>query len=611
MSFPRRARLINPRLGTYFGIFTSAFVGIALLSLIFEQLGTAPAALQALMLSGPLVLYAAIGIAAYAREPLDYFASGRRVPAFYSGLCLSVTALGATGITAAAGLFFSDGFDALFLVLGGLSGFVVLAIMLAPFLRKFGAFTIPSYLGRRFDSRFLRIVAAAILAVPVILMLGAELRMGAFAASLLTGLSTETAIALLSIVMLATVVAGGMRSLSWSSVAQAIAFFLALLVPVAIVGVMLTNLPIPQLSHGPVLRALGRNEVALGVPAIIPPAMAFDLAGDGLVFLSKRFADAYGAVGPLAFALATLTTMAGVAAAPWLLPRVAAAPGVYEARKSLGWATVLFGVAMITAASAAVFMRHYVVEIVTTPGPAVIPVWLKDLAAMTLAGVETLSTKFAVTSFGFKRDAVLWSLPIAAGMPRMVYYLALAGGIAAALAAAGAAMTTLGNMLAEDVVNGSTWEPGQGVARLAVARGCLAVAALAGASLAVAAPTDPLKLLLWALALTGSALFPVLVLSIWWKRINAYGALAGLVSGFSVAVLAILGGEAAVIGISSGLAGVFGIPAGTLATVVVTLLTPPPSRHALELVRDIRVPGGEILYDREMRLQKLKQRQRG
>ena len=100
------------------------------------------------------------------REPLEFFAAGRRVPAGYTGLGIANSAMGATGIVAMTGIFFLIGFDALCLVIGGLAGFVIMAIMLAPFFRKFGAFTVPSYLGRRFESRTVRLLAAALLSVP-------------------------------------------------------------------------------------------------------------------------------------------------------------------------------------------------------------------------------------------------------------------------------------------------------------------------------------------------------------------------------------------------------------------------------------------------------------
>jgi cation/acetate symporter len=176
--------------------------------------------------------------------------------------------------------------------------------------------------------------------------------------------------------------------------------------------------------------------------------------------------------------------------------------------------------------------------------------------------------------------------------------------VAAALAGAGAVAVALGNALAEDVVQGLSWQSAPPTVRLSVARVAIVASALFGGVIAISAPTDPLKLMLWAFALTGAAAFPVLVLSIWWKRLNAFGTSAGIVTGFAVTVLAILAGEAGWIGVDSALAGAMGLPAGVVAAISVALVTPPPSRQMLEFVRDIRVPGGEIVYDREMRLQR-------
>jgi len=115
-----------------------------------------------------------------------------------------------------------------------------------------------------------------------------------------------------------------------------------------------------------------------------------------------------------------------------------------------------------------------------------------------------------------------------------------------------------------------------------------------------------LRLVLWALALAGSTLFPVLVLSIWWKRMNGFGALAGVLTGFTVTTFGILSGLGQGAALDSTMAAVLGLPAAAVAAIAVTLATPAPGRHVLEFVRDIRVPGGEILYDREMRTQRLK-----
>ena len=136
----------------------------------------------------------------------------------------------------------------------------------------------------------------------------------------------------------------------------------------------------------------------------------------------------------------------------------------------------------------------------------------------------------------------------------------------------------------------------------------LVVAIVAGGAVALLAPTDPLKLLLWALTISAATAFPTLVLSIWWKRINGYGAAAGMTAGFTIALLAIGASEAHLIDVAGTVLAALGVPIGAAAAVIVSSLTPPPSRHVLELARDIRVPGGEILYDREMQRLRLKQR---
>lgn len=609
MSLTSRTRFVNPRLGTYFGIFTSLLAGLVLLLLIFEQLGTSETILRWAMLLGPLVLYAAIGVAVPTSEPIDYFASGRRVPAGYTGLGIASSAMGATGIVAMTGVFFLIGFDALWLVIGGLAGFVIMSVMLAPFLRKFGTFTVPSYLGRRFDSRAVRLLSAGLLAVPMLLFLAAELSMGAYAASWLSGESSALMMMLLIIAMVATFVVGGVRSLNWSGSAQAIAALLALIVPVAVVAVLVTNFPLPQLTHGPLLRALVGQEAAQGVPIVDARNFTFLIPDESHAAVAKRFTVPFGSVGPAAFVIATLTVMAGVAASPWLLPRVTMTPGVYETRKSLGWATVFFGLIMLTVSAVSVYMRDFVMDIVKD-GATAIPAWMQQLVDLGFVQIDLSEGALTFMSFKIARDAVLLSLPIAAGLPDVFTYFAAAGVVAAAMVAAGGTAVALANVLAEDVVGGATWDPMPTEPRLWVARISLVGVVIFGGVLALLAPTDPLRLLFWSLALIASCLFPVVVLSIWWKRMSAFGAIAGLACGFGVAVLTILAGEADVLALKGPLAGLLGIPAGALGVVLASLATPGPSRNMLELVREIRIPGGEVLYDREMRKLRLKQRDR-
>jgi cation/acetate symporter len=608
MAFTSRTRLVNPRLGTYFGIFTAAFAGLVLMALMLEQLGVADALVRLTMFAGPLALYGAIGFGSRAREVGDYFTCGRRVPAFFNGLVLGVAALGGTGFLALTGALFIVGFDAVCLGVGWYAGLVFMGVLFAPFLRKFGAYTLPTFLGRRFESRGVRVVAAAALAVPLLLLLAAEARFAGYAAAWMLGQSDRLMAVLVVACVAAILFAGGMRSLTWSSVAMAIAALLALAVPATLVALMVSNLPLPQMTHGNILRILTRSETIQGVPIVLAPPLAFELPGQGVEPLVKRFIQAFGSVGSLSFVLMSFVAAAGIAASPALLGRSGATPGVYEARKSLGWAVLVAGIVLLTLPAVAVYLRALMVEQVVGQQGDRLPVWFQVLQQAGIAQIEAKTQLVRLGSIRFERDAALFALSIAAGFPQVIVYLALAGALAATLAALGASLLALAAILAEDVVHGLASETAPDGARIATARVALLGAAFVTTWLAVAAPADPLHLFLWSLTLTAAVSFPVLFLSIWDKRTNAWGAMAAMVAGFVATAFTMLLGETGMVGLASPLAGAVGLPLAFVAGIGASRLTPAPGRAAVEAVLEMRVPGGETLYDREMRLLRLKSR---
>jgi cation/acetate symporter len=603
-----RTRLVNPRLGTYFAIFAAAFTALVLMALMLEQLDVADVILRAAMFAVPLALYAGIGVCAPAWEPGDFFACGRRVPAFFNGLVLGVAALGGAGFLAFTGAMLMSGFDGLCLGIGVYAGLVFMAVLFAPYLRKFGAYTLPSYLGRRFANGTLRIVAAAVLSAPVLLLLIAEVRFAAYAGARLTGWP-ESLAAVVAVAAVAGILsAGGMRAMTWSSSAKAIAAVLALAVPATIVAVMLFNLPLPQMTQGNILRIIARIEITRGVPIVIAPPLAFDLPGTELGEIPKRYLQAFGSVGSLGFMFMMFLTAAGISASPVLLPRAGTTPGVYEARKSLGWAVLVAGIVVLTLSADAVFLRSILVGQVLHQPADQLPSWFRELEAVGAAQITPGTDVVALNNIMFQRDAALFALPVAAGLPQVLVYLALAGALAATLAALAAALMAISAMLAEDVVHGLADDVAGSRARVTVARLAVPGAALVALWLAFAIPADPLQLFLWAVTLSAAASFPVLFLSIWWKRLNAWGAMAALCTGLGVTAFVALLSETGAISLPSALAGVVGLPCAFLAAGIVTHLTPAPAANLLELAMDLRVPGGETLYDREVRLQRLKGR---
>lgn len=610
MAFSGRARVINPRLGTYFSIFAALIAALFFLNLILEQLSVGDAALRGTMLLIPFALYLVIGAGTYSNDILSFFAAGRRVPAGYTGLVLAHSAIGATFFVAGTGAFFFAGFDALVLLIGGLSGFVFMSMMLAPFYRKFGAYTVPSYFGRRFESKTLRIGTAMIAAVPMLLVLSGELRLGAIAAAQLSGMSEAAMIFLLIAVLALSIAPGGKRSFTWTGVAQSLAMLLGLVTAATFVATLVTYLPVPQLTHGPLVRTLVRNEIPSGLSLLQTWPLAFDLPTEGFHALAKPYIQPFGLVGPLAFVIGVLMVACGIAAAPWLLPRVAAAPGVYEARKSLGWATVYFGFALLTMSSVAVFMREFVLDVVMSDRIGPLPPWLFTAARHGFINFDQTAARLSFDALQFDRDSVLYTLPLAAELPIAFVYFLLVAAIAASLVTAGATAVSLAAILGEDVVQGLSWDPASSESRVWITRVFVVIAATCGGILALLAPTDALRLMFWALSLSAAALFPVLVLSIWWKPLTAQGALAGVMAGFATAALAIFASEAGLYPIPSAIAGSIGLPMATLVAIAVSTVLPEASRHDLEVIRDIRVPGGQIIYDREMQRLQLKKHTR-
>lgn len=609
MTFTSRSRLVNPLLGTYFGIIASLLVGLVLLLLILERLGLADATSRVAMLMVPLVMFVSIAIAAASRDAMDFYVAGRRVPAFFNGLVLAIATLGGTGIVVLSGALFLTGFDVLCIFIGLIAGLVAMALLLAPFMRKFGAFTIPGYLTHRFRSPMVGLTASAVMAPALILLAAAEIGVAARLGAWLTGQSAGAMIGLVLAVLLLVLIPGGARSQSWAGVAKAILASLSLLVPTVILATVLTNLPLPQLSHGPVLRALGRSEFAQGMPITLVHPWAFELPDQGLQFITKRFANPFGSVGSISFTLVSLIVMAGVACSPALLMRAGTTTSVYETRKSMGWAVFVAGAVVLTLSAMAVFMRNLLADEVTTLSLSNLPAWFRALADVGLIGIDAQVKPPTLRALAVNRDALIMALPIASGMPPPIVYLSLAGGIAAALVAASQTLLALSAIVAEDIFRGPSLEPGSERGRLIVSRAAIVLVTAVAGWMTAFVPLDPLDSLLWSLTLTASVAFPVLVLSVWWKRITAWGAVGGMAVGFQVCCFAVVGSEAQWLPFPGALAGAFAMPAGLLTAVVVSLATAAPSRSILELVRDLRIPGGEAIIDRETRLLHQKHRQ--
>jgi cation/acetate symporter len=490
---------------------------------------------------------------------------------------------------------------------GVVAGLAVSVMLVAPYIRKFGAPTIPAYFGQRFESGPLRLLAATVCVLPLMLLAIAEIKIGMMSLMWLIPIGSEMACGVVALALAVTVLPGGIRSLSWSGAAQAVLVLVAILVPAAIAAVIETNLPFGQLSHGPIVRAVARLEAAQDVPIPVAAMMGLELPGAGFQPVVGRLAAMFGSIGPFAYVLMTFSVIIGIVGAPTVLARAVTTPSVYATRKSFGWATALVGVLLLTLASIAAFERDVLANSLAAQSATALPTALQRLVDAGLVAIEG-GTRGHLTSNAvlFDRDGMLPALPVMMGMPLAVIALVAAGVLAAALAGAAASITQLGIIIAEDVVGGpSNWQASDGRRLIANRLAILGVVAVTATG-AMSARGDAFLLMLYAIVLSGSAVFPMLVMSIWWKRLSTGGAIAGMLAGLAVALVVLLADPKA-IGLPGLVAPVLALPTAWLAAGLANYLTPAPGRHILEMVRDLRIPGGETIYDREIR----QARQRG
>lgn len=601
MSEEPPSRIANPRLGLYFGIFAAAAAGFAVLALVFEEMGVDEGLLRFAILLVPMGLYGVVAYGARATRASDFFFAGRRVPAVFHGLVSAAAALGGAGTVALTGLFLIDGFDAWAFPVGLAAGATTMGVLTAPYLRKFGGATLPGFLGRRFESRLLRLVAAAVMAVPILLVLVAEMKFASGIAGRMTGLSPELTCLMVALALGVMVLPGGMRSVTWSGSAAALVLFMALITLMAAVGLVMTNMPIAQLSYGPVLRTISLYEKGLAVPPELPSTLSMSFAGAGFERLVQHMADPAAALGSLSYVLLEVGVVIGVAAAPWLLPRSTATLGVYEARKGQGWATFYIAVVATTVSAAAVFLRADLVQaLAPSPTGAVGSVLTALKGSGELLFARPVPTLLADLSV--RRDDVLFWLPLVSGFPGSATLLLAAGVLAAALVAAAHAMMSVAMIASEDGLFAFAPEPESDFVRIWAARGAGVGATILCAWMALELTIDPLGLVLAALALSGGAVFPVVVLAIWWKRMTSTAALVGLCAGFGSVAISLVAGDLPLTGVPATAAGPIVAVVVMLVMVVVAVATPMPSRSAIEVVREIRVPGGETVYDHEERL---------
>ena len=608
MAFQSNSRPSNPNIGTSYATFASIIIGLVIILVIFEQLGINNNWLGHVILAIPVFAYLAIGFMMRTIIVDEFYASGRRVPAFYNGFAFAGAGFGGIGFFALTGSIFLIGFDALAIGLGLVAGLVLMAILFVPYIRKYGAYTLASFLGERFDSTLIRLTAAVFLLVPSMMLLSAEIRIAAEVISQFTSTNFKILIFISVGVVVLSNVLGGMRSLTWTTGAQLLVLFMGLLTPLIILSVTHTTLPLPQLTYGSLFADIAKIETAGGIVPSTPSALATALPGENSFVVKKPLQQMFGAIKQLDFMFLLVSVMLGAAVLPASIMRIGAASSVTQARHSIGWGVVLMGILMMTVPALAVFVKYIFYDAVIGQPFNVLPLWLGELKEAGMVDFLDVNKDglLGLNELAVMRDSISLILPIAGELPFVLVGFMAAAGMAAALAAAGAQLITMGCSISEDVFHGGVWSSASRSKRLLIARFSMIILAGIASLIAIRQDFDILHMGLWALSIAASSFFAPLVLAIWWKEVSRVGIWVGMVAGFTTSMLLILahwsGLATSILGIESLTAAIAGVPVSFAAIIAITTLMPETIDEFKHLADEIRIPDGETIHDYRERL---------
>ncbi|QFT90900.1 Cation/acetate symporter ActP [Bacillus sp. THAF10] len=517
-----------------------------------------------------------IGIAIYnkAKQTSDFYVAGRGVPPVFNGMAIGADWMSAASFIGLAGTIMLLGYDGLAYIMGWTGGYLLLTFLLAPQLRKSGRYTVPEFIGDRFNSHSARVIAAlCTIIISFTYSIGQLSGSGVVIGRLL---EVDAKIGTLIGVVLIAFYAGfgGMKGITWTQVAQYIILIIAYLIPVIFMSLQLTSNPLPWLSYGKIVEEMGQLDRELGVSEYFAPFTN----GTKWQFLALMF-----------------TLMAGTAGLPHVIVRFYTVSTMKAARWSGAWALLFIGLLYLSAPAYAAFSRFILMTKVAGQPISQLPSW-------TESWVNTGKLKIADTNGDgilqwneliIANDIVVMATPEIANLGVFIIGLVAAGAMAAALSTAGGLMISISSSFAHDIYYRVLRPNATDKNRLMVGRLTIVTATVLAGLVALNPPGAITQIVAWAFALASGTFFPALILGVWWKRANAPGVISGMLVGLAVTLAYIFAakfGGFTVLGIIDTGAGIFGATAAIITIIVVSLRTKAPSQKIQDEVLDLRYP---------------------
>jgi cation/acetate symporter len=566
------------------------------------------------------VLYIIIAIRSRAGSTAEFYVAGKGIPPVMNGMATGADWMSAASFISMAGLIAFNGYDASAYLMGWTGGYVLLAMLLAPYLRKYGKFTVPEFIGDRFYSKSARGVAILCLIVASLTYVIGQMKGIGVAFSRFLEVDFSVGLIAGMAIVFVYAVFGGMKGITYTQIAQYCVLIFAYTVPAIFISLQLTGNPIPQLG-------LGGN------------------MADGVALLDKLdkicvdlgFAAYTAQKGStLNIFLLTMSLMIGTAGLPHVITRFFTVPKVRDARSSAGWALVFIAILYTTAPAVGAMARLNLMKTIQTgevgaPDGNIkvdeVPAWFNNWEKTGLLAYEDKNNDGRIQYYGpglddkaagygwagnemtkVDRDIMVLANPEIAKLPNWVIALVAAGGIAAALSTAAGLLLAIASAISHDLLKGIMMPKITEKTELMASRIAMGGAIIVAGILGMNPPGFAAQVVALAFGLAASSIFPALMMGIFNKRMNSTGAIAGMLAGLFSTLIYIfwfkgwffVPGTAMapdnpanwLLGISPGSFGAVGAMINFIVAYVVSKMTAPPPEHIQHMVENIRVPSG-------------------
>ena len=552
-------------------------------------------------------LYIGIAIWSRAGSTKDFYVAGGGVSPLANGLATAADWMSAASFISMAGLISFMGYDGSVYLMGWTGGYVLLALLLAPYLRKFGKFTVPDFIGDRYYSNTARTVAVICALFVSFTYVAGQMRGVGVVFSRFLEVPVETGVIIGMVIVFFYAVLGGMKGITYTQVAQYCVLIFAFMVPAIFISLQMTGNVFPQLGFG----AAGEDGVYLL---------------DKLDGLHKELGFAEytsGAKSTFDVFCITAALMIGTAGLPHVIVRFFTVPKVRDARKSAGYALLFIAILYTTAPAVAVFARTNLIETVNGKDHSSLPAWVANWEKTGLMAWEdkngdgkvqyyndanlaitdvALEAGWAGNELTVDRDIMVLANPEIAQLPNWVIALVAAGGLAAALSTAAGLLLVISTSVAHDLFKKQIKPDISEKGELTAARIAAAAAVVVAGYFGINPPDYVAAVVALAFGLAAASFFPAIVMGIFSKRMNKEGAIAGMVVGLVITIFYILKFKFGLIGsdakddwwfgVSPEGFGVIGMLINFIVSIVVSRMTAAPPHDVQEMVEEIRIPSG-------------------